>query len=153
MTIGSADAQAATSIKVDEDGTVMFKLGETDYSLYAYYDGNLRIVDTAEIALSAELAGRVHVSSSDIVGTYTTEGGHTIVINKTFAKVDGVLGTYFSYSNYSGYSWSVDDNYSSLAYDSSAQAWIYKETSSSAGDKLIVPELVAIDVPAEFVGN
>ncbi len=153
VTIGSADAQAATSINVDEDGTVMFKLGETDYSLYANYDGNLCIYESSEIKLSAELAGRVHVSSSDIVGTYETEGGHTIVINKTFAKVDGVLGTYFSYSNYSGYSWSVDDNYSSLAYDSSAQAWIYKETSSSAGDKLIVPELVAIDVPAEFIGN
>ena len=154
VTIGSADAQAATSINVDEDGTVMFKLGETDYRLYANYDGNLCIYyESSEIKLSAELAGRVHVSSSDIVGTYTTEGGHTIVINKTFAKVDGVLGTYFSYSNYSGYSWSVDDNYSSLAYDSSAQAWIYKETSSSAGDKLIVPELVAIDVPAEFIGN
>ncbi len=153
VTIGSADAQAATSINVDEDGTVMFKLGETDYRLYANYDGNLCIYESSEIKLSAELAGRVHVSSSDIVGTYETEGGHTIVINKTFAKVDGVLGTYFSYSNYSGYSWSVDDNYSSLAYDSSAQAWIYKETSSSAGDKLIVPELVAIDVPAEFIGN
>ena len=153
VTIGSADAQAATSINVDEDGTVMFKLGETDYRLYANYDGNLCIYESSEIKLSAELAGRVHVSSSDIVGTYETEGGHTIVINKTFAKVDGVLGTYFSYSNYSGYSWSIGDNYSSLAYDSSAQAWIYKETSSSAGDKLIVPELVAIDIPAEFIGN
>ena len=154
VTIGSADAQAATSINVDEDGTVMFKLGETDYRLYANYDGNLCIYyESSEIKLSAELAGRVHVSSSDIVGTYTTEGGHTIVINKTFAKVDGVLGTGFYYSASSGYSWSIGDNYSSLAYDSSAQAWIYKETSSSAGDKLIVPELVAIDVPAEFIGN
>lgn len=153
VTIDSAEAQVATSVDVDEDGTVAFKLGETDYRLYANYDGNLCIYESSEIKLSAELAGRVHVSSSDIVGTYETEGGHTIVINKTFAKVDGVLGTYFSYSNYSGYSWSVDDNYSSLAYDSSAQAWIYKETSSSTGDKLIVPELVAIDVPAEFVGN
>lgn len=153
VTIDSAEAQVATSVDVDEDGTVAFKLGETDYMLYANYDGNLCIYESSEIKLSAELAGRVHVSSSDIVGTYETEGGHTIVINKTFAKVDGVLGTYFSYSNYSGYSWSVDDNYSSLAYDSSAQAWIYKETSSSAGDKLIVPELVAIDVPAEFIGN
>lgn len=153
VTIGSADAQAATSIEVDEDGTVMFKLGETDYMLYEYYDGNLHIIDTAEIALSAELAGRVHVSSSDIVGTYTTEGGHTIVINKTFVKVDGVLGTGFYYSNYNGYSWSIGDNYSSLAYDSSAQAWIYKENYNSEDDKLIVPELVAIDIPAEFVGN
>lgn len=153
VTIGSADAQVATSIEVDEDGTVMFKLGETDYMLYEYYDGNLHIIDTAEIALSAELAGRVHVSSSDIVGTYTTEGGHTIVINKTFVKVDGVLGTGFYYSNYSGYSWSIGDNYSSLAYDSSAQAWIYKENYNSEDDKLIVPELVAIDIPAEFVGN
>ena len=153
VTIGSAEAQVATSVDVDEDGTVAFKLGETDYMLYANYDGNLCIYESSEIKLSAELAGRVHVSSSDIVGTYETEGGHTIVINKTFAKVDGVIGTYFSYSNYSGYSWSVDDNSSSLAYDSSAQAWIYKETSSSAGDKLIVPELVAIDVPAEFIGN
>lgn len=153
VTIGSADAQAATSIEVDEDGTIMFKLGETDYMLYEYYDGNLHIIDTAEIALSAELAGRVHVSSSDIVGTYTTEGGHTIVINKTFVKVDGVLGTGFYYSNYNGYSWSIGDNYSSLAYDSSAQAWIYKENYNSEDDKLIVPELVAIDIPAEFVGN
>ena len=153
VTIGSADAQAATSIKVDEDGTVMFKLGETDYRLYANYGGNLCIYESSEIKLSAELAGRVHVSSSDIVGTYETEGGHTIVINKTFAKVDGVLGTGFYYSASSGYSWSIGDNYSSLAYDSSAQAWIYKETSSSAGDKLIVPELVAIDIPAEFIGN
>ena len=153
VTIDSAEAQVATSIIVDQDGTVTFKLGETDYRLYANYDGNLCIYESSAVKLSAELAGRVHVSSSDIVGTYTTEGGHTIVINKTFAKVDGVLGTYFSYSNSSGYSWSVDDNYSSLAYDSSAQAWIYKETSSSAGDKLIVPELVAIDVPAEFVGS
>ena len=153
VTIGSADAQVATSIEVDKDGTVMFKLGETDYMLYAYYDGNLHIIDSAEIALSAELAGRVHVSSSDIVGTYTTEGGHTIVINKTFAKVDGVLGTGFYYSAGSGYSWSIGDNYSSLAYDSSAQAWIYKEGTSSAADKLIVPELAAIDIPAEFIGN
>ena len=153
VTIGSADAQVATSIEVDKDGTVMFKLGETDYMLYAYYDGNLHIIDSAEIALSAELAGRVHVSSSDIVGTYTTEGGHTIVINKTFAKVDGVLGTGFYYSASSGYSWSIGDNYSSLAYDSSAQAWIYKEGTSSAADKLIVPELTAIDIPAEFIGN
>lgn len=153
VTIGSADAQVATSIEVDKDGTVMFKLGETDYMLYAYYDGNLHIIDSAEIALSAELAGRVHVSSSDIVGTYTTEGGHTIVINKTFAKVDGVLGTGFYYSASSGYSWAIGDNYSSLAYDSSAQAWIYKEGTSSAADKLIVPELVAIDIPAEFIGN
>lgn len=153
VTIGSADAQVATSIEVDKDGTVMFKLGETDYMLYAYYDGNLHIIDSAEIALSAELAGRVHVSSSDIVGTYTTEGGHTIVINKTFAKVDGVLGTGFYYNASSGYSWSIGDNYSSLAYDSSAQAWIYKEGTSSAADKLIVPELTAIDIPAEFIGN
>lgn len=153
VTIGSADAQVATSIEVDKDGTVMFKLGETDYMLYAYYDGNLHIIDSAEIALSAELAGRVHVSSSDIVGTYTTEGGHTIVINKTFAKVDGVLGTGFYYSAGSGYSWAIGDNYSSLAYDSSAQAWIYKEGTSSAADKLIVPELAAIDIPAEFIGN
>lgn len=153
VTIGSADAQVATSIEVDKDGTVMFKLGETDYMLYAYYDGNLHIIDSAEIALSAELAGRVHVSSSDIVGTYTTEGGHTIVINKTFAKVDGVLGTSFYYSASSGYSWAIGDNYSSLAYDSSAQAWIYKEGTSSAADKLIVPELTAIDIPAEFIGN
>lgn len=153
VTIGSADAQAATSIEVDEDGTVMFKLGETDYMLYEYYDGNLHIIDTAEIALSAELAGRVHVSSSDIVGTYTTEGGHTIVINKTFVKVDGVLGTGFYYNSNSGYSWAIGDNYSSLAYDSSAQAWIYKKNNNSEDDKLIVPELVAIDIPAEFVGN
>lgn len=153
VTIGSADVQVATSIEVDKDGTVMFKLGETDYMLYAYHDGNLHIIDSAEIALSAELAGRVHVSSSDIVGTYTTEGGHTIVINKTFAKVDGVLGTGFYYNASSGYSWSIGDNYSSLAYDSSAQAWIYKEGTSSAADKLIVPELAAIDIPAEFIGN
>lgn len=153
VTIGSADSQVATSIEVDKDGTVMFKLGETDYMLYAYYDGNLHIIDSAEIALSAELAGRVHVSSSDIVGTYTTEGGHTIVINKTFAKVDGVLGTGFYYNAGSGYSWSIGDNYSSLAYDSSAQAWIYKEGTSSDADKLIVPELAAIDIPAEFIGN
>lgn len=153
VTIGNAEAQVATSIEVDKDGTVMFKLGETEYMLYAYHDGNLHIIDTAEIALSAELAGRVHVSSSDIVGTYTTEGGHTIVINKTFAKVDGVLGTGFYYNASSGYSWSIGDNYSSLAYDSSAQAWIYKEGTSSAADKLIVPELVAIDIPAEFIGN
>lgn len=153
VTIGSAEAQVATSIEVDKDGTVMFKLGETEYMLYAYHDGNLHIINTAEIALSAELAGRVHVSSSDIVGTYTTEGGHTIVINKTFAKVDGVLGTGFYYNASSGYSWSIGDNYSSLAYDSSAQAWIYKEGTSSDADKLIVPELVAIDIPAEFIGN
>ena len=153
VTIGSADAQVATSIEVDKDGSVMFKLGETDYMLYAYYDGNLHIIDTAEIALSAELAGRVHVSSSDIVGTYTTEGGHTIVINKTFVKVDGVLGTGFYYNASSGYSWAIGDNYSSLAYDSSAQAWIYKEGTSSDADKLIVPELAAIDIPAEFIGN
>lgn len=153
VTIGSAAAQVATNVEVDKDGSVMFKLGETDYMLYAYYDGNLHIIDTAEIALSAELAGRVHVSSSDIVGTYTTEGGHTIVINKTFAKVDGVLGTGFYYNASSGYSWSIGDNYSSLAYDSSAKAWIYKEGTSSAADKLIVPELVAIDIPAEFIGN
>lgn len=153
VTIGSADVQVATSIEVDKDGSVMFKLGETDYMLYAYHDGNLHIIDSAEIALSAELAGRVHVSSSDIVGTYTTEGGHTIVINKTFAKVDGVLGTGFYYNASSGYSWSIGDNYSSLAYDSSAQAWIYKEGTSSAADKLIVPELAAIDIPAEFIGN
>lgn len=153
VTIGSAEAQVATSIEVDKDGTVMFKLGETDYMLYAYYDGNLHIIDTAEIALSAELAGRVHVSSSDIVGTYTTEGGHTIVINKTFAKVDGILGTSFYYDGRSSYTWANGDKSSSLAYDSSAQAWIYKEGTSSDADKLIVPELAAIDIPAEFIGN
>lgn len=153
VTIGNAAAQVATGVAVDADGSVMFKLGETEYMLYAYYDGNLHIIDTAEIALSAELAGRVHVSSSDIVGTYTTEGGHTIVINKTFAKVDGVLGTGFYYNVSRGYSWSIGDNNSSLVYDSSAQAWIYKEGTSSDADKLIVPELVAIDIPAEFIGN
>lgn len=153
VTIGSAEAQVATSIEVDKDGSVMFKLGETDYMLYAYYDGNLHIIDTAEIALSAELAGRVHVSSSDIVGTYTTEGGHTIVINKTFAKVDGVLGTSFYYDGRSSYTWANGDKSSSLAYDASAQAWIYKEDASSAADKLIIPELAAIDIPAEFIGN
>lgn len=153
VTIGSADAQVATSIEVDKDGTVMFKLGETDYMLYAYHDGNLHIIDSAEIALSAELAGRVHVSSSDIVGTYTTEGGHTIVINKTFAKVDGVLGTGFYYDGRSTYTWTNGDKSSSLSYDASAQAWIYKEGTSSAADKLIVPELAAIDIPAEFIGN
>ena len=153
VTIGSADAQVATSIEVDKDGTVMFKLGETDYMLYAYYDGNLHIIDSAEIALSAELAGRVHVSSSDIVGTYTTEGGHTIVINKTFAKVDGVLGTGFYYDGRSTYTWTNGDKSSSLSYDASAQAGIYKEGTSSAADKLIVPELAAIDIPAEFIGN
>lgn len=153
VTIGSAEAQVATSIEVDKDGTVMFKLGETDYMLYAYYDGNLHIIDTAEIALSAELAGRVHVSSSDIVGTYTTEGGHTIVINKTFAKVDGILGTSFYYDGRSSYTWANGDKSSSLAYDASANAWIYKEDVSSDADKLIVPELAAIDIPAEFIGN
>lgn len=153
VTIGSAEAQVATSIEVDKDGTVMFKLGETDYMLYAYYDGNLHIIDTAEIALSAELAGRVHVSSSDIVGTYTTEGGHTIVINKTFAKVDGALGTSFYYDGRSSYTWANGDKSSSLSYDASAQAWIYKEDASSAADKLIIPELAAIDIPAEFIGN
>lgn len=153
VTIGSAEAQVATSIEVDKDGTVMFKLGETDYMLYAYYDGNLHIIDTAEIALSAELAGRVHVSSSDIVGTYTTEGGHTIVINKTFAKVDGVLGTSFYYDGRSSYTWANGDKSSSLSYDASAQAWIYKEDAYSPADKLIIPELAAIDIPAEFIGN
>lgn len=153
VTIGSAEAQVATSIEVDKDGTVMFKLGETDYMLYAYYDGNLHIIDTAEIALSAELAGRVHVSSSDIVGTYTTEGGHTIVINKTFAKVDGILGTSFYYDGRSSYTWANGDKSSSLAYNASANAWIYKEDVSSDADKLIVPELAAIDIPAEFIGN
>lgn len=154
VTIGDADAQAATDIDVDTtDGTVKFKLGDTEYKLYAYYDGNLRIYESSEIKLSAELEGRVHVSSSDIVGTYTTEGGHTIVINKTFVKVDDVLGTGFYYNASSGYSWSIGDNYSSLAYDSSIQAWIYKEGTSSDADKLIVPELTAIDIPAEFIGN
>lgn len=154
VTIGDADAQAATDIDVDTtDGTVKFKLGDTEYKLYAYYDGNLRIYESSEIKLSAELEGRVHVSSSDIVGTYTTEGGHTIVINKTFVKVDDVLGTGFYYNASSGYSWSIGDNYSSLAYDSSVQAWIYKEGTSSDADKLIVPELTAIDIPAEFIGN
>ena len=154
VTIGDADAQAATDIDVDTtDGTVKFKLGDTEYKLYAYYDGNLRIYESSEIKLSAELEGRVHVSSSDIVGTYTTEGGHTIMINKTFVKVDDVLGTGFYYNASSGYSWSIGDNYSSLAYDSSVQAWIYKEGTSSDADKLIVPELTAIDIPAEFIGN
>lgn len=154
VTIGDADAQAATDIDVDTtDGTVKFKLGDTEYKLYAYYDGNLRIYESSEIKLSAELEGRVHVSSSDIVGTYTTEGGHTIVINKTFVKVDDVLGTGFYYNASSGYSWSIGDNYSSLAYDSSVQAWIYKEGTSSDAYKLIVPELTAIDIPAEFIGN
>lgn len=153
VTIGSADAQVATSIEVDKDGSVMFKLGETDYMLYAYYDGNLHIIDTAEIALSAEIAGRAHVSSRDIVGTYTTESGHTIVINKTFAKVDGVLGTSFYYDGRSTYTWTNGDKSSSLSYNASAQAWIYKEGTSSAADKLIIPELAAIDIPAEFIGN
>lgn len=153
VTIGNAAAQVATGVAVDADGSVMFKLGETDYMLYQDYDGSLKIFESSDVKLSKELAGRVHVSSSDIVGTYTTEGGHTIVINKTFAKVDGVLGTGFYYNASSGYSWSIGDNYSSLAYDSSAQAWIYKEGTSSAADKLIVPELVAIDIPAEFIGN
>ena len=154
VTIGDADAQAATDIDVDTtDGTVKFKLGDTEYKLYAYYDGNLRIYESSEIKLSAELEGRVHVSSSDIVGTYTTEGGHTIVINKTFVKVDDVLGTGFYYNASSGYSWSIGDNYSSLAYDSGVQAWLYKEGTSSDADKLIVPELTAIDIPAEFIGN
>ncbi len=153
VTIGSAAAQVATGVAVDADGSVMFKLGETDYMLYQDYDGSLKIFESSDVKLSKELAGRVHVSSSDIVGTYTTEGGHTIVINETFAKVDGVLGTGFYYNASSGYSWSIGDNYSSLAYDSSAKAWIYKEGTSSAADKLIVPELVAIDIPAEFIGN
>lgn len=153
VTIGNAAAQVATGVAVDADGSVMFKLGETDYMLYQDYDGSLKIFESSDVKLSKELAGRVHVSSSDIVGTYTTEGGHTIVINETFAKVDGVLGTGFYYNVSSGYSWSIGDNYSSLAYDSSAQAWIYKEGTSSAADKLIVPELVAIDIPAEFIGN
>lgn len=153
VTIGNAAAQVATGVAVDADGSVMFKLGETDYMLYQDYDGSLKIFESSDVKLSKELAGRVHVSSSDIVGTYTTEGGHTIVINETFAKVDGVLGTGFYYNASSGYSWSIGDNYSSLAYDSSAQAWIYKEGTSSAADKLIVPELVAIDIPAEFIGN
>lgn len=153
VTIGNAAAQVATGVAVDADGSVMFKLGETEYMLYQDYDGSLKIFESSDVNLSKELAGRVHVSSSDIVGTYTTEGGHTIVINETFAKVDGVLGTGFYYNASSGYSWSIGDNYSSLAYDSSAQAWIYKEGTSSAADKLIVPELVAIDIPAEFIGN
>lgn len=153
VTIGNAAAQVATGVDVDENGSVMFKLGETDYMLYQDYDGSLKIYESSDVKLSKELAGRVHVSSSDIVGTYTTEGGHTIVINKTFAKVDGVLGTGFYYNASSGYSWSIGDNYSSLAYDSSAQAWIYKEGTSSDADKLIVPELAAIDIPAEFIGN
>lgn len=153
VTIGNAAAQVATGVAVDADGSVMFKLGETDYMLYQDYDGSLKIFESSDVKLSKELAGRVHVSSSDIVGTYTTEGGHTIVINKTFAKVDGVLGTGFYYNASSGYSWSMGDNYSSLAYDSSAQAWIYKEGTSSDADKLIVPELAAIDIPAEFIGN
>lgn len=153
VTIGNAAAQVATGVDVDENGSVMFKLGETDYMLYQDYDGSLKIYESSDVKLSKELVGRVHVSSSDIVGTYTTEGGHTIVINKTFAKVDGVLGTGFYYNASSGYSWSIGDNYSSLAYDSSAQAWIYKEGTSSAADKLIVPELAAIDIPAEFIGN
>lgn len=153
VTIGNAAAQVATGVAVDADGSVMFKLGETEYMLYQDYDGSLKIFESSDVKLSKELAGRVHVSSSDIVGTYTTEGGHTIVINETFAKVDGVLGTGFYYKASSGYSWSIGDNYSSLAYDSSAQAWIYKEGTSSDADKLIVPELVAIDIPAEFIGN
>lgn len=153
VTIGNAAAQVATGVAVDADGSVMFKLGETDYMLYQDYDGSLKIFESSDVKLSKELAGRVHVSSSDIVGTYTTEGGHTIVINKTFAKVDGVLGTGFYYNVSSGYSWSMGDNNSSLAYDSSAQAWIYKEGTSSDADKLIVPELVAIDIPADFIGN
>lgn len=154
VTIGDADAQAATDIDVDTtDGTVMFKLGDTEYMLYANYDGNLCIYESSEIKLSAELEGRVHVSSTDIVGTYTTEGGHTIVINKTFAKVDDVLGVGFYYSESSGYSWSIGSNDSSLTFDSATSSWIYKENYSSDDDNVIVPELVAIDIPAEFVGN
>lgn len=154
VTIGDADAQAATDIDVDTtDGTVMFKLGDTEYMLYANYDGNLCIYESSEIKLSAELEGRVHVSSTDIVGTYTTEGGHTIVINKTFAKVDDVLGVGFHYSESSGYSWSIGSNYSSLTFDSATSSWIYKENYSSDDDNVIVPELVAIDIPAEFIGN
>lgn len=154
VTIGDADAQAATDIDVDTtDGTVMFKLGDTEYMLYANYDGNLCIYESSEIKLSAELEGRVHVSSTDIVGTYTTEGGHTIVINKTFAKVDDVLGVGFYYSESSGYSWSIGSNYSSLTFDSATSSWIYKENYSSDDDNVIVPELVAIDIPAEFIGN
>lgn len=154
VTIGDADAQAATDIDVDAtDGTVMFKLGDTEYMLYANYDGNLCIYESSEIKLSAELEGRVHVSSTDIVGTYTTEGGHTIVINKTFAKVDDVLGVGFYYSESSGYSWSIGSNDSSLTFDSATSSWIYKENYSSDDDNVIVPELVAIDIPAEFIGN
>lgn len=154
VTICDADAQAATDIDVDTtDGTVMFKLGDTEYMLYANYDGNLCIYESSEIKLSAELEGRVHVSSTDIVGTYTTEGGHTIVINKTFAKVDDVLGVGFYYSESSGYSWSIGSNDSSLTFDSATSSWIYKENYSSDDDNVIVPELVAIDIPAEFIGN
>ncbi len=153
VTIGNAAAQVATGVAVDADGSVMFKLGETDYMLYQDYDGSLKIFESSDVKLSKELAGRVHVSSSDIVGTYTTEGGHTIVINKTFAKVDGILGTSFYYDGRSSYTWANGDKSSSLAYDASANAWIYKEDVSSDADKLIVPELAAIDIPAEFIGN
>ena len=153
VTIGNAAAQVATGVAVDADGSVMFKLGEADYMLYQDYDGSLKIFESSDVKLSKELAGRVHVSSSDIVGTYTTEGGHTIVINKTFAKVDGILGTSFYYDGRSSYTWANGDKSSSLAYNASANAWIYKEDVSSDADKLIVPELAAIDIPAEFIGN
>lgn len=153
VTIGNAAAQVATNAEVDKDGSVMFKLGETNYMLYEDHDGSLKIFESSDVKLSKELAGRVRVSSSDIVGTYTTEGGHTIVINKTFAKVDGVLGTSFYYSSSSAtYTWTNGDKSSSLAYDATVKAWIYKEGSADA-DKLIIPELAAIDIPAEFIGN
>lgn len=153
VTIGNAAAQVATNVEVDKDGSVMFKLGETNYMLYEDHDGSLKIFESSDVKLSKELAGRVRVSSSDIVGTYTTEGGHTIVINKTFAKVDGVLGTSFYYSSSSAtYTWTNGDKSSSLAYDATVKAWIYKEGSADA-DKLIIPELAAIDIPAEFIGN
>ena len=75
------------------------------------------------------------------------------MINKTFAKVDDVLGVGFYYSESSGYSWSIGSNYSSLTFDSATSSWIYKENYSSDDDNVIVPELVAIDIPAEFIGN
>lgn len=153
VTIGNAAAQVATGVAVDADGSVMFKLGETEYKLYQDYDGSLKIYESSDVKLSKEIAGRAHVTSRDIVGTYTTEGGHTIIVNKTFAKVDGVLGTSFYYDGRSSYTWANGDKSSSLSYDASAQAWIYKEDASSAADKLIIPELAAIDIPAEFIGN
>lgn len=149
LKVGAAEAVAATDVAYNDNGELAFKLGDEAYSFGMWYNYYICNADhSVNVDVSLVYDKPVEFGEEALVGAYETEAGVKIVINSTFALVDGVQGTDFTSSS-NGYSFYIDGVSASVSYNT--DAWYYSVGGES--DKIKTPVKEPVAIPEALIGN